>query len=82
MDMDCVRLCTGDAGADETATPSLLCLVASILRAGTSGLCGRVIEGKFSRCGISADDVLVDLRCELEPTRFGVVPLVECCGNP
>lgn len=80
LDIDCVRLCPGDGGADiDTATLLPCFLAASISRAGTLGLCGRgVVEGKFSGRGVSGGNTL---RCEFRRTRFGVVPLVACGGD-
>jgi hypothetical protein len=81
MDIDRVRLCTGDVGADEIATSSPFFLAVSIpSRVGTVGLCGRgVVEGHMSGCGVSGEGALVDLRCELELTPFRVVP---CRDDP
>lgn len=79
MDIDRVRRCTGDVGADETPTSPFF-LVIFTSRVGTLGLCGRgVVEGKMSGCGASGDGALVDPRCELGRTRFRVV---SCRDDP
>lgn len=86
IDIDRDRLCTGDVGASRAlgTTPTSPFFPADFTpsRAGSLGLCGSgVVEGNFSRCGVSGDDgTLIDLRlCE----RLGVVvPFAGCCGDP
>ena len=73
IDIDRVRLCTGDVGTDGTATSLPFFLAASISsRAHPSYFSGcGVVEGKDTGGCVSGDGTLIDLGlCELERIRF------------